>query len=102
MTVASTDRRRRSAVEGAAVETGDGMLFTVKGVVHPPHRVVAYLRYVPDPDGARRRGRDRYRRVYSVADQEAALRARRLLPSRGSGARGALGRRTVAGGGARL
>lgn len=75
MTVSPTDSRRASAVEGAAVETGDGMLFTVKGVVHPPQRVVAYLRYVPDPRGPRARGQDRYRRVYSVADQEAALRA---------------------------
>ncbi len=66
---------RTSALEGAAVETGDGMLFTVKGVVHPPDRVVAYLRYVPDPQGERGRGRDHYRRVYSTADQEATLRA---------------------------
>lgn len=70
-----SDRWDESAIEGAAVETRDGMLFTVKGTVHPPGRIVAYLRYVPDPQGERVRGRDRYRRVYSIADQAAALRA---------------------------
>lgn len=74
----TSDRWGESALEGAAVETGDGMLFTVKGIVHPPGRVVAYLRYVPDRRGERVRGQDRYRRVYSVADQEAALRARNV------------------------
>ena len=74
----ASDQQHGSALEGAAVETRDGMLFTVKGVVHPPDRVVAYLRYVPDPQGERERGRDRFRRVYSIADQEAALRARNI------------------------
>jgi uncharacterized protein len=76
--VSAEDPRGESALEGAAVETADGLIFTVKGVVHPPHRVVAYLRYVPDPCGQRVRGRERYRRVYSVAEQEDALRARGL------------------------
>ena len=69
------DRRRVSAVEGAAVETAAGLIFTVKGVVHPPDRVVAYLRYVSDPSGERVRGAERYRRVYSVAEQQEALSA---------------------------
>ncbi len=62
-------------LEGAAVETLTGLIFTVKGVVHPPDRIVAYLRYVPDKRGERVRGRKRYRRVYSVAEQEEVLRA---------------------------
>ena len=70
-----SDRRSASALEGAAVETAAGLIFTVKGVVHPPDRVVAYLRYVPDPRGERVRGRERYRRVYSVAEQQEALSA---------------------------
>ena len=76
--MSAADRRSAAALEGAAVETAAGLIFTVKGVVHPPDRVVAYLRYVPDPRGARRRGGERYRRVYSVAEQEQALRARGL------------------------
>jgi uncharacterized protein len=74
----ASEHLRGSALEGAAVETRDGLMFTVKGVVHPPDRIVAYLRYVPDPQGERERGRNRYRRVYSSADREAALRARNI------------------------
>jgi uncharacterized protein len=69
---------RSSALEGAAVESRDGLIFTVKGVVHPADRVIAYLRYVPDPRGERVRGGVRYRRVYSAADQQEALRSRGL------------------------
>ena len=94
---------RGSAVEGAAVETADGLLFTVKGVIHPPDRVVAYLRYVPDPRGERARGRDRFRRVYSVAEQQEALRARDLsYRVERSGARRPGGGRAVEGDRARL
>jgi predicted nucleotidyltransferase len=64
--------------EGFAVETGDGLVFTVKGAVHPPGRVVAYLRYVPDPGGERRRRGRRFRRVYRFEDQVAELRSRGL------------------------
>lgn len=63
--------------EGFAVETGDGFVLTVKGLVHPPGRVIAYLRYVPDPNGDRERGDGRYRRVYRFEEQEAILRSRR-------------------------
>ncbi len=73
--MSSGDRRDASALEGAAVETAAGLIFTVKGVVHPPDRIVAYLRYVPDQRGERLRGRQRYRRVYSVAEREETLRA---------------------------
>ena len=76
--MSSGDRRYASALEGAAVETVAGLIFTVKGIVHPPDRVVAYLRYVPDKRGERLRGRKRYRRVYSVAEREETLRARGL------------------------
>ncbi len=73
--MSSGDRQDAFALEGAAVETAAGLIFTVKGIVHPPDRIVAYLRYVPDKLGERVRGRERYRRVYSVAEQEEALRA---------------------------
>jgi predicted nucleotidyltransferase len=64
-----------SPVEGFAIETVSGSIFTVKGLVHPPDRVVAYLRYVPDPSGERGHGRRRYRRVYAFSEQLAALGA---------------------------
>jgi hypothetical protein len=63
-------------IEGFAVETLDDLIFTVKGLLHPPDRVIAYLRYVPDPSGSRQRGGRRYRRVYHFEEQEAFLKAR--------------------------
>jgi uncharacterized protein len=78
MGVTMADPRGASAIEGAAIETEAGLIFTVKGIVHPPDRVVAYLRYVPDRRGDRVRGGERYRRVYSLAEQEEALRAQSL------------------------
>ena len=62
-------------IEGFAVETTDGLIFTIKGLLHPPERLIAYLRYAPDPTGGRRRGGKRYRRLYHFDEQEALLRA---------------------------
>lgn len=61
------------AIEGYAVETVEGLIFTVKGLVHPPHRSIAYLRYVPDANGDRRRGSIGYRRVYRFEEQREIL-----------------------------
>jgi predicted nucleotidyltransferase len=61
-------------IEGFAVETEDGLIFTVKGINHPPNRIIAYLRYLRDPTGCRRRGGTNYRRVYSFAEQQAILK----------------------------
>src|SRR5680860_40768 len=63
--------------EGFAVETNDGFVFTVKGLVHPAGRVIAYLRYVPDPSSDREHGGSRFRRVYHFEEQETILLARR-------------------------
>jgi predicted nucleotidyltransferase len=63
----------REAFEGFAVETVEGLIFTVKGLVHPPDRLVAYLRYLPDPEGDRERETTRYRRVYRFGEQQEIL-----------------------------
>jgi len=65
-----------AVIEGYYLESTDGLLFAVKGLVHPPGAVVAYLRYVPDPDGDREREGVRYRRLYGFAEQEEVLRKR--------------------------
>jgi len=62
-------------VEGDYVETAEGLLFAVKGLFHPEGRVIAYLRYVPDPEGDRDRGGRRYRRVYGVEETTGLLEA---------------------------
>jgi len=63
-------------IEGYYVESTEGLLFAVKGLVHPPGAVVAYLRYAPDPDGERRREGIPYRRLYHFEEQEKLLRER--------------------------
>lgn len=64
---------KMDVLEGFAVETADGLIFTVKGHLHPPERVIAYLRYLPDPAGDRRRQGRRYRRIYDFDEQRQIL-----------------------------
>jgi len=62
------------AREGDFLETDDNLIFDVKGIVHPPDRVIAYLRYIPDEKGSRTRLGIRYRKVYGLRGREAFLR----------------------------
>jgi len=64
------------AREGDFIETVEGLIFDVKGLVHPPDRIVAYLRYVIDAEGERRRGDRTYVKVYSLDERERILRKR--------------------------
>ncbi len=52
--------------EGFYLETSEGLLFHVKGGVHPPDRVTAFLCYVPSSKGNRRRGKRKYLRIYDL------------------------------------
>ena len=61
--------KTRKLLEGFAVETIDELIFAVKGLVHPPDRVIGCVRYLPDPGGDRNRGGKSYRRVYRFAEQ---------------------------------
>lgn len=65
-----------SPIEGYYIESVDGLLFAVKGLVHPPKAVVSYLRYAPDTSGERERKGIRYRRLYHFEEQEELLRER--------------------------
>jgi len=64
------------AREGDLVETLEGLIFDVKGLVQPPDKVVAYLRYIEDPSGDRRRGDKTYVKLYSLDERERTLRSR--------------------------
>jgi predicted nucleotidyltransferase len=66
----------QAVVEGFAIESVEGLVLAVKGLVHPPDAVVAYLRYVPDPRGDRERDGVRYRRVYHFDEQISVLEMR--------------------------
>lgn len=53
--------------EGDLVEDLNGVIFDVKGLVHPPGRVVAFPRFVPDAEGERKHGHVAYRKVYALS-----------------------------------
>jgi len=62
------------AREGDVVETINNTFFDVKGLVHPPERVVAFIRFVPDPNGNRVRDRVRYQKIYALSRRYALLK----------------------------
>jgi len=61
------------AREGDIIETVDRVLFDVKGLAHPPERVVAFIRFIPDPSGDRKRDETAYRKVYALKERYALL-----------------------------
>ena len=67
---------RLRAREGDFVETLEGLIFDVKGVVHPPNRIIAFLRYFPHGKGERKRERKSYSKVYSLSKRYALLKER--------------------------
>jgi predicted nucleotidyltransferase len=65
---------RRPILEGDFIEDKNNLIFDVKGLIHPPDRVIAYLRYYPDVEGERtRKNGKKYRKVYSLDDREKYL-----------------------------
>jgi predicted nucleotidyltransferase len=65
--------------EGDFIETRDRLIFDVKGLVHPPDRVIAFLRYYPSEAGRRERDGVRYDKVYSLDDRFNLLK--KIAPS---------------------
>ncbi len=64
----------RTAREGDFIETLEGLIFDVKGLVHPPDRAVAFLRYYPSEAGSRQRAGRTYGKVYKLEDRFEILR----------------------------
>ncbi len=60
-------------IEGFFVETPERLIFDVKGILHPPDRTVAYLRYYPCVKGPRARNRVKYAKVYDLKERAAWL-----------------------------
>ena len=57
------------AREGDLIRTGDNVIFDVKGLVHPPNKVIAFPRYIPSPDGTRGRPGEMYTKIYNLAER---------------------------------
>ena len=55
--------------EGDFIESIEGLIFDVKGLVHPPDRVIAFIRYFPDEKGSRKRQGTNYSKVYSLSER---------------------------------
>jgi predicted nucleotidyltransferase len=57
------------AREGDLIKTVDNVIFDVKGLVHPPDKIVAFPRYIPSTEGTRRHGAQLYDKVYNLAER---------------------------------
>ncbi|MCK4669370.1 hypothetical protein KAT21_04555 [Candidatus Bathyarchaeota archaeon] len=60
--------------EGDFIETFEGLIFDVKGLIHPPNRTIAFIRYFPEEKGERERKDKRYSKVYSLSKRYALLK----------------------------
>ena len=65
------------AREGDFVESQEGWVFDVKGLLHPPDSVIAFVRYIPDAQGDRVRRGVTYRKIYDLSARYDFLRQHR-------------------------
>jgi predicted nucleotidyltransferase len=57
------------AREGDLIKTKSNVVFDVKGLIHPPDKIIAFPRFIPSPQGTRQ-GKDAlYGKVYSLGDR---------------------------------
>ncbi|MGD6933908.1 MAG: hypothetical protein ACQCN5_06875 [Candidatus Bathyarchaeia archaeon] len=57
------------AREGDLIKHKSGVIFDVKGLIHPEGKVIAFPRYIPDPQGARHGKDASYGKVYSLSER---------------------------------
>ena len=57
------------AREGDLIKTENHVIFDVKGLVHPPGKVIAFPRYIPSPQGTRRGKKRLYGKIYSFSER---------------------------------
>ncbi|MGB9741144.1 MAG: hypothetical protein ACP5IM_03330 [Candidatus Bathyarchaeia archaeon] len=60
-------------VEGYLLESVEGVIFDVKGLVHPPDKIIAFPRFIPDQNGFRTRKGVKYVKVYGFSERFAFL-----------------------------
>ncbi|MEM3731095.1 MAG: hypothetical protein QW667_06715 [Candidatus Bathyarchaeia archaeon] len=60
--------------EGDFIKTKNGLICDVKGLVHPPNRVIAFIRYFPSSAGVRKGKTTFYEKVYSLSERYCWLR----------------------------
>ena len=57
------------AREGDLIKTENDVIFDVKGLVHPPNRLIAFPRYIPSSQGTRGKQKDLYGKIYSFSER---------------------------------
>jgi uncharacterized protein len=57
------------AREGELIRTENQVIFDVKGLVHPPNRLIAFPRYIPSAKGNRRGENGLYGKIYSFSER---------------------------------
>ena len=60
--------------EGDFIETKEGLIFEVKGIIHPKNGAVAFLRYIPCDSGDRSRDGKKYLKIYPIKQRFEFLR----------------------------
>lgn len=53
--------------EGDLIKTKDNIIFDVKGLVHPPGKVIAFPRFISTPSGNRRHEYKTYKKIYNIS-----------------------------------
>ena len=57
------------AREGELIRTENQVIFDVKGLVHPPNKLIAFPRYIPSPEGNRHGEKGLYGKIYSFSER---------------------------------
>ena len=57
------------AREGDLIKTKSNVVFDVKGLVHPPNKIIAFPRFIPSQQGTRKGKDANYGKVYSLRDR---------------------------------
>jgi hypothetical protein len=57
------------AREGDLIKTENHVIFDVKGLVHPPNKLIAFPRYIPSPQGTRGSQKNLYGKIYSFNER---------------------------------
>jgi predicted nucleotidyltransferase len=57
------------AREGDILRDLNEIIFDVKGLVHPPSKIIAFPRFIPDSGGDRKHENIVYRKIYNISDR---------------------------------
>lgn len=64
------------AREGDLLQTVETSIFDVKGLIHPPQRIIAFPRFIASTKGGRWRDGSNYRKIYSLSERYTFLKSR--------------------------